>query len=157
MIKQKQNMFKNDGSTNMTPMIDIVFLLIIFFMLVCQFIVAENFEVDVPDRINYSAKKKDVADKAITITAGKNQDGIYFYAVGSEIVGTSNMKELAGLITQKIDEQIDSDKQHPNIVNLRIGKDMSFESYKYILAGVANSKANDIQLAVFKEKTRQAK
>ena len=36
---------------DMTPIIDVVFLLIIFFMLVCQFIVAENFQVEVPDQI----------------------------------------------------------------------------------------------------------
>ena len=33
---------------DMTPIIDVVFLLIIFFMLVAQFIVAEQYNVSVP-------------------------------------------------------------------------------------------------------------
>ncbi len=33
---------------DMTPIIDVVFLLIIFFMLVAQFIVAEQYKVSVP-------------------------------------------------------------------------------------------------------------
>ena len=41
--------FGGDAQFNMTPMIDIVFLLIIFFMLICQFIVQENYRLDVPD------------------------------------------------------------------------------------------------------------
>ncbi|MHC5179864.1 MAG: ExbD/TolR family protein, partial [Planctomycetota bacterium] len=36
---------------DMTPIIDVVFLLIIFFMLVAQFIAAEQYQVEVPDAI----------------------------------------------------------------------------------------------------------
>jgi len=36
------------GTFNMTPIIDIVFLLIIFFLVVCQFIEAENFRLPSP-------------------------------------------------------------------------------------------------------------
>ena len=43
-------------SFDMTPIIDVVFLLIIFFMLVCQFIAAEQFQVEVPDQISSAQK-----------------------------------------------------------------------------------------------------
>ncbi len=42
------------GTFNMTPIIDIVFLLIIFFLVVCQFIEAENFPVAVPDGCEFT-------------------------------------------------------------------------------------------------------
>ena len=42
----------------MTPIIDVVFLLIIFFMLVAQFIVAEQYKVSVPDQIKTAQAKK---------------------------------------------------------------------------------------------------
>ncbi len=47
--KTVQGKYHTDPQFNMTPMIDIVFLLIIFFMLICQFIVQDNYRLVVPD------------------------------------------------------------------------------------------------------------
>ena len=53
---------------DMTPIIDVVFLLIIFFMLVAQFIVAEQYKVSVPGEIK-TAQAKDAEQKhPLTIT-----------------------------------------------------------------------------------------
>ena len=42
--------------TSITPMIDVVFLLIIFFLVVCKFIEAENFPVEIPDNCQFAQK-----------------------------------------------------------------------------------------------------
>ena len=47
---EKLHQHPNSGSFNLTPVIDIVFLLILFFLVVCQFIEAENFPVNVPEK-----------------------------------------------------------------------------------------------------------
>jgi biopolymer transport protein ExbD len=49
----------------MTPMIDVVFLLIIFFMLVSQFSSAENVEVELPDPEQSQAIEATVPEKVI--------------------------------------------------------------------------------------------
>ena len=50
---------------NMTPMIDVVFLLIIFFMLVSQFSSAENVEVELPEPERSQAIEATVPEKLI--------------------------------------------------------------------------------------------
>ena len=51
-----------DEAFDMTPVIDVVFLLIIFFMLVCQFIVAERFRVQVPKILSLQANRRTMTD-----------------------------------------------------------------------------------------------
>ena len=55
-------------SFNMTPIIDIVFLLIIFFLVVCQFIEAENFPVTVPDDCEFAQSDSEPGGQVTTVT-----------------------------------------------------------------------------------------
>lgn len=50
---------------DMTPMIDVVFLLIIFFMLVSQFSSAENIEIELPDPEQSQAIEATIPEKVI--------------------------------------------------------------------------------------------
>jgi biopolymer transport protein ExbD len=52
-------------SINMTPMIDVVFLLIIFFMLVSNFATAENVLLELPHPYKSQAKKVKLTDRVI--------------------------------------------------------------------------------------------
>lgn len=52
-------------SFNMTPMIDVVFLLIIFFMLVSTFASAENIPLDLPKPENSQAKNVKLPDRVV--------------------------------------------------------------------------------------------
>ena len=49
MLLKKVIHFKSYLTFNMTPVIDIVFLLIIFFVFTFRYITAENFTIIVPD------------------------------------------------------------------------------------------------------------
>jgi len=67
---------------NMTPIIDIVFLLIIFFLVVCQFIEAENFPVAVPDGCEFAQSDPEPGAQVTTVTVMKTPKEGTAFAVG---------------------------------------------------------------------------
>ncbi len=134
----------------MTPIIDVVFLLIIFFMLVCQFIAAEQFRVEVPDAIA-SAEKDDVHEKGpLTITVMAGDDGAVC-AVGSETLAAVGGEDLSQLIESAIDEALAEGEGADNTVRLRCDKAVTFGDVKHILTGISNSEATTLDWAVLAE------
>jgi len=148
----------NPGRFNMTPIIDVVFLLIIFFMLVCQFIVAENFPVSVPDNCRNAQSNPERSSGVTTVTVMKNSgDGTVSFAVGSEKITAPNSSALVDKITEAIDKQLDGVQTSPKLVCLRIDKDIRFAHSQYALAAVAQSSAAKIQFAALKNKDHHTK
>jgi biopolymer transport protein ExbD len=140
------------GPFNMTPIIDIVFLLIIFFMLVCQFIVAENFDLTVPDNIT-SAQPADAArDKTTTVTVMFEQNGNIAYAVGSQIISAPPGEKTTEAIVAAIDTRMQNLPPDKRVVSLRSDKNIPFKNAKYALAAISQSSATDIRWAVNKQK-----
>ena len=137
---------------NMTPVIDIVFLLIIFFMIVCQFIVAENFEVDVPDDISSGQRAEEQDQKSTTVTVMLSDVGEVSYAVGSEIIGFSGEGLIDEEIAAAIDRQLENLSEQKRVVGLRVDKEVLFKDSRYALAGIGLSSATDIKLSVIKQK-----
>ncbi|MBA7660487.1 hypothetical protein ES703_68489 [subsurface metagenome] len=137
---------------NMTPIIDIVFLLIIFFLVVCQFIEAENFEVSVTDSCEFAEEKADAQTQITTVTVMKNEEEKIDFAVGGEKIAPFNNNEAITKIAQLIDSHLLHPPSDDRIVILRIDKDVCFAEAQYALAGIAESQATNIQLAVLKEK-----
>jgi biopolymer transport protein ExbD len=138
-------------SFDMTPVIDVVFLLIIFFMLVCQFMAAENFEILVPGPIETALPSQSDQDLMTTVTVMKDAGGQVQYAVGSEILAIGNMEKAPDLIAGAIDRQLRLVDPSRRIVRLRCEKSLPFGAAKYALAGIGQSSATDIQWAVFKK------
>jgi len=137
---------------DMTPIIDIVFLLIIFFLLVCQFIVAENFDVTVPDDIT-SAQPAPAADQQMTtVTVMPAGSGPPVYAVGSQITTAPTGRDISYAIAHEIDTQLQHLRRERRVVCLRIDKDICFRDSQYALAGISQSSATDMKLAVTKQK-----
>jgi len=142
-------------SFNMTPIIDIVFLLIIFFLVVCQFIEAENFPVTVPDDCRFAQSDTDPGTQVTTVTVMKTTEDDVAFAVGSEKVSAAAYPDLIGLadkLSQLIDARLRDLPPEHRIVTLRIDKDICFAEAQYALAAVAASSATDIQLAALKDK-----
>lgn len=137
---------------DMTPIIDIVFLLIIFFLLVCQFIVAENFEVTVPDDISSAQPAPSAEEQITTVTVMSTGTGRCVYAVGSEIIAAPSENGISGAIANEIDRQLQHLPREKRVVCLRIDKDICFRDSQYALAGVTQSSATDMKLAVTKQK-----
>jgi biopolymer transport protein ExbD len=133
----------------MIPTIDILFQLVIFFILACQFAVVEQFPLSVPDKCAAAKPQPQDQRNIITITVmnAPSGDGIEC-AVGNEKLTDTGGKTLAAQIAEKLNEKLSAANQR--IVCLRIAKDVPFGQTQYALAGVAASSATDIQMAVMK-------
>ena len=155
LIRMKKKLFNRQTQTdsfNMTPIIDIVFLLIIFFMLVCQFIVAENFQVTVPDNVTSARQPDTEADKTTTVTVMFDHNGSCAYAVGPQIIAPKAGPQISDAIADAIDNQLKNLPPDRRVVSLRSDRTMPFKNTKYALAGIAKSSATDVKWAVNKQK-----
>ena len=139
-------------SFNMTPIIDIVFLLIIFFLVVCQFIEAENFPVTVPDDCQFARSDPEPGAQVTTVTVMKTTEDEAGFAVGSEKISVSDYADIVEKLIQLIDISLSDLPPDRRVVTLRIDKDIYFAEAQYALAAVAASSATDIQLAALKNK-----
>ncbi len=138
-------------SFDMTPIIDVVFLLIIFFMLVCQFIAAEQFQVEVPDHISSAQKNETSRTQPLTITvmAAENEQSVCM--VGSEKLRAVKGSDQAMLIQSAIDDFLSENKTSERTIRLRCDKTATFGDVKHILSGISNSQATDLEWAVLGE------
>jgi biopolymer transport protein ExbD len=137
---------------NMTPVIDIVFLLIIFFLVVCQFIEAENFPVSVPDGCEFASSASEPGAKMTTITVMKKAKGEVDFAVGAEKMEASGGLDLVERIARLVDIGLEELPPDRRVVTLRIDREVCFAEAQYVLAAVAQSSATDVQLAALKSK-----
>ena len=135
----------------MTAVIDIVFLLIIFFVLVCQFIEAENFPVTVPDGCNSAESDLNTQSGLTTVTVMRTDVEDIAFAVGSERVTASGYSNLVDKLVRMIDVRMESLPPDRRVVTLRIDKNICFADAQYVLAAVAASSATDIRLATMKD------
>lgn len=149
-------------SFNMTPIIDIVFLLIIFFLVVCRFIEAENFPVTVPHGCRFADKTTESGTASATVTVMKTTEGGSDFAVGAEKIpasdyaDTSQTQHIVERLARLIDIRLNDLPADNRVVTLRIDADICFDRTQYALAGAAASSATDIQLAVLKNNRTNA-
>ena len=139
-------------SFNMTPIIDIVFLLIIFFLVVCQFIEAENFPVTVPDGCEFAQSDSEPGGQVTTVTVMRTNTERVTFAVGSEKITASSYADIVEGLARLIDIRLRNLPPERRVVTLRVDKDICFAEAQYALAAVAQSSATDIQLATLKDK-----
>jgi len=139
----------DEPTINLTPIIDIVFLLIIFFLVVCRFIEAENFPVAVPDRCE-SAQSLEHPGQVVTVTVMPAGADEIEFAVGSVPLPPSDSSELVEQMTQLLDASLAALPAERRVVTLRIDKNVSFAQAQYALAAVAASSATDIQIATIR-------
>lgn len=142
----------------MTAVIDIVFLLIIFFLVVSQFVETEDFPVTVPDGCEFAQNdKSDMQTATLTVVHTAEPPGgerKITFAVGAKKITPQN--DNPGGIVERLAELIDMRlgdlPEDSRIVTLRIDKDIPFAQAQYALAAVAQSTATDIRLAALSEK-----
>ncbi len=132
---------------DLTPFIDVIFLLIIFFMLVCQFFAAEVFDVELPDKI--ATVDTSEAGPLITITV-MLKDGKVLYATGSDILPGDDAQLLGRMIASAIDSREVKAGQE-KIVCLRCDKQTAFSQVRPVLDGISKSSAQKVQWAILKE------
>ena len=138
-------------SLNLTPVIDIVFQLIIFFAVTCQFIEAENFPVSVPDNCKFANTDDQPGTQITTVTLMRDGRGRSDFAVGSEKIAASNYGDTAERVAALLDARLKDLPAENRVVTLRIDKDIPFAEAQYALVGIAKSTATDIRLAAMKD------
>jgi len=140
------------NSLNMTAVIDIVFLLIIFFLVVSQFVETEDFPVTVPDGCEFAQDDEDGIQTATLTVMQKAEDEITF-ALGSEEItpqDTASLPAIVERLAELIDAHLRDLPPDGRIVTLRIDKNLPFSQAQYALAAVAQSTATDIRLAALR-------
>lgn len=136
-----------DIGFDLTPFVDVIFLLIIFFMLVCQFFADEVFEVLLPDKI--ASVQESPTSAMLTITV-MQKEGRVSYAAGSDILPDEEPALLERMVASAIDSrQIEAGQD--KIVCLRCDKQVAFAQVRPVLHGIAKSSAQKIQWAIVKE------
>ena len=152
MLFRRNNRFYGSArSFNMTPVIDIVFLLIIFFLVVCQFIESENFPVSVPDGCDFAERLQANQSGVIALTVMKSDGGAVDFAVGSEKVTASSFSDLVTGLIELINFRAGDMPESERVVHLRIDRDICFSEAQCALAAVADSSVTKIRLAVLKQ------
>lgn len=144
------------SSINMTPVIDIVFQLIIFFVLACRFIEAENFPVTIPDGCQFARNETAPGEQVTTLTVMNRPQSVTF-AVGPEEITPHDDADVAALVerlAQLIDARLGNLPPGNRVVTLRIDKDTPFAQAQYALAAVAQSTATNVRLAVLSGKLK---
>ena len=144
------------SSFNLTPVIDIVFLLIIFFVLACRFIEAENFPVTVPDGCQFARDETAPGEQVTTLTVMNRPQSVAF-AVGAEEITPHDDADVAALVerlAELIDARLRDLPPGNRVVTLRIDKDTPFAQAQYALAAVAQSTATNVRLAVLSGKLK---
>jgi biopolymer transport protein ExbD len=134
---------------NMTPMIDVVFLLITFFILVGTFTADDYVEVLLPDKIVSSDPFDPQVGLLVTITV-MQKDGKVSYAAGSDILPGDEPQLLERMIASAIDScEVKAGQE--KIVCLRCDKQIVFEDVCPVLTGIAKSSAQKVQWATLRD------
>jgi biopolymer transport protein ExbD len=121
---------------DMTPVIDVVFLLIIFFMLVCQFIVADRYKVEVPEEISAAVPQRD-DERHLTLTVMPDAGGGHFMAAGNERLSIDNAEDIAALFVSVIDEHFrTAPSGESRTVRLRCDRSVTFGQVRPVLEGL---------------------
>ena len=77
---------------NLTPLIDVVFLLLVFFMVSTKFVSDNSFDVNLP-----LAKESDATPQQNRLMVSVSAEG--FFAVNGEIIAEKNKKTLAKVLS----------------------------------------------------------
>jgi biopolymer transport protein ExbD len=142
---------KKELSFNMTPVIDIVFLLIIFFVVVFQFIGSDDSIVNLPEDCDFAQKLDENKPWPATITLKADDADKITVSIGGQTIDTGNKNELMGLMQKSLDETLSILPPDEKIVVLRIDKNVNYRDAQYALAAAANSSANRLRLATLAE------
>src|SRR6478735_5893885 len=78
---------------DMTPMVDLAFLLITFFMLTTTFSKPQAMDVNMPDKTEDNKKQDIKESKAMTIVLGENNKVFYYIGVQAPVVKATDFSD----------------------------------------------------------------
>ncbi len=136
---------------NVIPFIDILFLLIVFFILAARFVAPEEFTVAIPQAIEH-AQTSPSPEGTTTVTLMRSPAGGIDCAIGSEKLPATDSGDLVARLSSAIDKRLEFFPPEKRIVALRIDKSIPYKDVQYVLAAVARSRATAVRLAALREK-----
>ena len=109
-LKQKIDSHEATKSIDMSPLIDVVFILLIFFIVTTVFVRETGVEVDKPQALSTSTLEKNVILIAITETGNVVYDGSNIGIVGVRSVIEQSNKNADRPVVIKADKQVSTEK-----------------------------------------------
>jgi biopolymer transport protein ExbD len=135
---------------NLTPIIDVVFQLIIFLIIVYQRIDAENFRLDVPQQCTYAYNNKNERTPATVSVFLNPSDGKITFAVGAEKCPFQSPTDVINWLVFYINKE--TSEKNLKTLRLRIDKTIKFHNAQLVLAAAAKSNATTLEISTIKEK-----
>lgn len=119
MYKKRKSPFKNDNELDLTSLMDVVFLIIIFFMITATFVKEKKtFKVELEKAQNGIDQK--LIKEALTITISKEGN----YAINEQLTGLFSKKEIY--------DQLKNLKIKHELAVIRGDKDAPFGAYVHL-------------------------
>jgi len=145
---------------NMTAMIDVVLLLIIFFMLVCQFIARENYRIFIPDDCANAIVEEPPDPAAVTVSVfAEPATGQLVYAVRADRLEPRSRRysQDPDLFLTDLTDRISSElrTRGGGLVHLRADKHLPYGQVQNALRAVAMAGVSRVQLAAFRSEQSQ--
>jgi len=152
---------------NLTPMIDVVFILITFFMLICRTIGQENYKMTIPDQCAQAELPEQIEEQVFTVsvffpsaasqTTGAEapwEQAAPLYAVRAEVFDPQSAayQENPDLLIAEMAKQISraAKKKEAEMVHLRADKNLTYAQVQPVLQAMAQAQIRTVRLAAFR-------
>ena len=150
-------LFRNHGRRksllfNITPVIDIVFLLIIFFVLDFQFLGEDSRDIELPDKCSFAGENERIPNGAAVIVVSRSGEGELRCSVNNRLADTLDKIDLERQMTEMLDNYFADVLPEDRLVVLRIDKNLRFSDAQYAMAAASASTATGIKIATLAER-----
>ena len=144
-MRSSKNIFSNTEARglNLTGLVDIVFLLIIFFMLVGRYITAETHEVNLASAVDETISDIDKSNPPVTLTVKTDSQGRVVYILGKSITAT----EFDDDISDRLADAMKGYARQGSFI-ISIDRDISYQHTANVLEALQTANIESVQLAV---------
>ncbi len=129
---------KEEVAIDMSPMIDMVFLLLIFFIVASAVIKVEKVEIEIPSAIYAKVPEDETGRYQITV----NVDGDLFVGLASEEVTIEQ-------VIEKVGAELELDPELRILI--RADRNVKYSTTEEIMEACAEAGASDMIFAAFEE------
>ncbi len=148
----------------MTPLIDVVFILIVFFMLICQFIVRENVPVEAPDDCeNAITELQDSEPVTVSVfidplrrAAGEKRP---LYAIRARQFDPDSQAYAtdSNIFIESLTDEITQLTRHKTkpAIHLRADKHLTFQDVRPALTALAQAGITQVHLAAYQKEQEE--
>lgn len=144
-MRSSKNIFLNTEAAglNLTGLVDIVFLLIIFFMLVGRYITAETHEVNLASAVGETTSVIDKSKTPVTLTVKSDSHGRVVYILGKSVTAT----EFDDDISERLADAMKGYARQRTLI-VSVDRDISYRHSANVLEALHAANIENVQLAV---------